>query len=179
MKIVVLTGSPRKNSTSNFLAEEFIRGAKEKGHEIFRFDSAKADIKSCIACDACCMGTKPCIQKDDFVQLSQELINADALVFVTPMYYFGMSSTLKKVIDRFYSIDAKLKNGKKAVLISVQHAPQEIVKDALNLHYNSILSWLNMENRGIINALGIESIEHIKQTDYPKQAYELGYNFLN
>ena len=38
-------------------------------------------------------------------------------------YYFGMSSTPKKVIDRFYSIDQILREKKnKAVLISVQHS---------------------------------------------------------
>ncbi len=60
------------------------------------------------------------------------------------------------------------------VLISVQHAQQEFVKDALNQHYQAILSWLNMKNAGIINAVGIESVEHLKQTPYPNQAYELG-----
>ena len=91
------------------------------------------------------------------------------------MYYFGMASTLKKVIDRFYSIDSGLKlKQNKAVLISVQHANVEMVKDALNLHYKAITSWLDMENAGIINAIGIESVEQLKQTKYPKQAYELG-----
>ena len=46
MKITVITGSPRKNGTSNYLADEFIRGAEEKGHEIYRFDSVKADVKT-------------------------------------------------------------------------------------------------------------------------------------
>ena len=68
MKITVLTSSPRKNGTSNFMADAFISGAQEVGHEVYRFDTAKADIKPCIACDACAMGTKPCIQKDDFAQ---------------------------------------------------------------------------------------------------------------
>ena len=40
MKIVVLTGSPRKNGNSAYLAEQFIKGAEEKGHEVFRFDCA-------------------------------------------------------------------------------------------------------------------------------------------
>lgn len=40
MKIVVLTGSPRKNGNSNHLAEQFIKGARKAGHEVFRFDSA-------------------------------------------------------------------------------------------------------------------------------------------
>ena len=174
-KVLILSGSPRKNGTSNYMADEFIRGAKEVGHEVFRFDTAKADIKHCLGCNACQMGSKPCIHKDDFVELREHLINSDVIVFVTPMYYFGMSSTLKKVIDRFYSIDPQLRDkNNKAVLISVQHAQQEFVKDALNQHYQAILSWLNMENAGIINAIGIESVEHLKQTPYPNQAYELG-----
>ena len=32
MKILVLTGSPRKNGNSATLAEHFIKGAKEAGH---------------------------------------------------------------------------------------------------------------------------------------------------
>ena len=34
MKIVVLTGSPRRNGNSAYLAEQFIKGAEEKGHEV-------------------------------------------------------------------------------------------------------------------------------------------------
>ena len=175
MKITVITGSARKNGTSNYMADEFIRGAEESGHEVYRFDSARADVKNCLGCNACGMGTKPCIHKDDFVELREHLLNSDVVVFVTPMYYFGMSSTLKKVIDRFYSIDPQLKEKtNKGILISVQHAPVDAVKEPINAHYQAILSWLNMENLGIINAIGIESVEHLKQTPYPKQAYELG-----
>jgi multimeric flavodoxin WrbA len=175
MKITVITGSPRKNGTSNYLADEFIKGAEENGHEVYRFDSAHADVKNCISCNACCMGSKPCIYKDDFVELREHLLNSDVIVFVTPMYYFGMSSTLKKVIDRFYSIDPQLKSKQnKAVLISVQHSPVSVVKEPLTQHYQAILSWLNMENAGIINAIGIENVEQLKTTPYPTQAYELG-----
>lgn len=175
MKITVLTGSPRKNGTSNYLADEFIRGAKENGHEVFRFDTARSDVKNCMACQSCAMGSKPCIHKDDFVELRENILNSDVIVFVTPIYYFGMTSTLKKVIDRFYSIDTQLKNKQnKAVLISVQHSPVDVVKESLNQHYNAILNWLNMQNAGIINATGIENVEQLKTTQYPQMAYELG-----
>lgn len=182
MKITVITGSARKNGTSNYMADEFIRGAEESGHEVYRFDSARKEVKHCLGCNVCGMGgvnekgeIKSCIHKDDFVELREHLLNSDVIVFVTPMYYFGMSSTLKKVIDRFYSIDTQLKEKtNKGILISVQHAPVEAVKDPINAHYQAILSWLNMKNAGVINAIGIESVEHLKQTPYPKQAYELG-----
>ena len=86
MKITILTGSPRKNGTSNYMADEFICGAKENGHEIYRFDSTKADIKNCIGCNICAMGIKSCIHKDDVVELKEHLLNSDVIVFVTPMY---------------------------------------------------------------------------------------------
>lgn len=177
MKITVITGSARRNGTSNYLANEFINGAKEKGHEIFLFDSAHSDVKNCLGCNACGMGERPCIHKDDFVALKENLLSSDAVAFVTPIYYFGMTSTIKKVIDRFYSIDPMLKEKNyKSILISVQHAPVEAVKDSINQHYQAITNWLNMNNAGIINAIGIESLEHLKQTKYPQQVYELGMN---
>lgn len=178
-KITVLTGSPRKNGTSNYLADEFIKGAKENGHEIYKFDCAKAEIKNCIACQACGMGVNSCIHKDDFVELKENLLNSDYIIFVTPVYYFGMTSSLKKVIDRFYSIDKQLREKQnKAILISVQHASVSDVKNALVSHYSAIINWLDIENEGIINAIGVESLEQLKQTEYPIKVYELGKSLL-
>ena len=55
MKILVITGSPRKNGNSNTLAEYFIKGAKESGHEVVRFDAAFKEVHPCIACNRCGM----------------------------------------------------------------------------------------------------------------------------
>ena len=44
MKILVLEGSPNRHGSSNFLAEEFIRGAKEAGHAAEVIDAAHADL---------------------------------------------------------------------------------------------------------------------------------------
>lgn len=175
MKITVITGSPRKNGTSNYLASEFIRGALENGHDVFKFDSAKANVENCLACQNCGMGQKPCILRDNFTELKEHLLMSDVIVFVTPIYYFGMSSSLKKVIDRFYSIDPFLKQkANKGILITSQHSPVNETSNVLNLHYKSILDWLKMDNAGIINAVGIENLEQLKQTEYPKEAYLLG-----
>ena len=107
MKIVVLTGSPRKNGNSAYLAEQFIKGAEEKGHEVFRFDCAFKQVEPCRACNRCGMDG-PCIHNDDFQELSPHLIDADMVVFATPMYYFGVSAQMKRVIDRFYAINGQI-----------------------------------------------------------------------
>lgn len=39
-KIVVITGSPRKNGNSFAMTEAFIRAVDEKGHTVTRFDAA-------------------------------------------------------------------------------------------------------------------------------------------
>ena len=48
MKVLVLTGSPHKHGSTDLLAGEFIRGAKEAGHEVTRFDAAFSDIRPCL-----------------------------------------------------------------------------------------------------------------------------------
>jgi hypothetical protein len=83
MKIVVLTGSPRKKGNSAYLAEHFIKGAQEAGHEIFSYDCAKHKVAGCLACNHCGMDG-PCIQKDDFEIVRPHIINADAgIIFYT------------------------------------------------------------------------------------------------
>ena len=68
MKIVVLTGSPRRNGNTNHLAGQFIKGAEEAGHEVYHFDCAQRKVSSCIACNRCGMNGQ-CIFNDDFGQL--------------------------------------------------------------------------------------------------------------
>ena len=49
MKVLVITGSPHKNGTSACLADRFIKGAKEAGHDVVRFDAAEKQVHPCIA----------------------------------------------------------------------------------------------------------------------------------
>ena len=116
MKILIITGSPRKNGNSNFLVDNFIKGAQEKGHQIFRFDSAFKKVHPCIACNKCGMNGD-CIFNDDFNYVRENLVDSDMVVFATPMYYFGISAQIKTVIDRFYAINGKIHIPKKTALI--------------------------------------------------------------
>ena len=99
MKILVLTGSPRKNGNSNTLATQFIRGAKEAGHEVIRFDAAASNVHPCIACNSCGMDG-PCVQKDDMAAILDKMVQADVLVLATPVYFYSMDGQLKTLIDR-------------------------------------------------------------------------------
>ena len=177
MNILVITGSPHKKGTSALLAEEFIKGAQEKGHKVFRFDAAFEELHPCIACESCKTGEKKCIYKDGMEKLNPELFDADMVVFVTPLYYFGFSSQIKMVIDRFHANNHKIINtNKKAMLLATSAASNDWTMDGLVTNYKNILRFLGWENAGMLLATGCPVRETIEKTDFPKKAYELGKN---
>lgn len=177
MKILVLTGSPRKNGNSNTLADNFIQGAKEAGHQVERFDSAFKNVHPCIGCNACGMDG-PCVFKDDFEFVRQHIIDSDVVVFATPMYYFGISAQLKTVIDRFYAINGKIHHPKKAVLLMTYANTSPTEAEPIKKHYEILLNYLGWQDAGQVIASGVWPVGAVNNTQYPKEAYELGKNIV-
>ncbi len=173
MKILVITGSPRKNGNSNTLAENFIKGAKEKGHNVVRFDSAFKNVHPCIACNKCGMNGD-CVFNDDFKEVKDNIIDSDMVVFATPMYYFGISTQLKAVIDRFYSINGKIHTPKKSALIMTYADTSDKEAEPIIKHYETLLNYLGWQDVGQIIASGVWTEGSVNNTDYPKQAFDLG-----
>ena len=175
MKILVLTGSPRKNGNSATLADNFIKGAKKAGHEIVRFDAAFKDVHPCVACNKCGMNG-PCVFKDDFEFVRENIVDADVVVFATPMYYFGISAQLKTVIDRFYAINGQIHRPKKSVLLMTYANSAASEAEPIKKHYEVLLNYLGWQDAGQIIASGVWPVGAINHTDYPQKAYELGKN---
>ena len=173
MKILVLTGSPRRNGNSNTLADALIRGAKEAGHEVVRFDAAFRKVHPCIACNHCGMNG-PCAFKDDFEFVRRHLPDADVVVFATPMYYFGISAQLKAVIDRFYAVNGQIHVPKKAVLLMTYANRSKRDESPIVTHCEVLLEYLGWTNAGTIIAPGVWPVGAIQATPYPEQAYRLG-----
>ena len=174
MKIVILKGSPRQNGNSNWLAGQFAKGAVEAGHEIVEFDCAKHKVGGCLACNACGMNG-PCVQQDDFIPLREQLLEADAIVLATPIYYFGVSAQLKTVIDRFYSINAII-GGKKSVFIATMGNSDMHVGDSAKMMYDKMVRYLGWEDCGQLIVPGVWAAGDIKRTGYGERAYGLGRN---
>ena len=173
-KILVIESSPHKHGSSNLLAGEFIRGAQEAGHEITVFDAGHANLHPCLGCGACGM-SGPCVQKDEMVALREQLLTCDAAVFVTPLYYFGFSTQLKTVIDRFYSFNGQLTaKGLKTVLIVATWDSNDWTMRDIKAHYETLCSYLNFQNQGEILGVGCGTVEMTKHTRFPREAYLLG-----
>lgn len=177
MKIVVITGSPHRDGTSAFMAKEFIEGANIAGHDVYRFDAAFKKVHPCIGCDKCECGKNPCVFQDEMNELYSKLKEADAVVYVSPLYYHNISAQLKTVIDRYHGIDDLIRGtGKKVFTIITAAYPEDWVFDGVKATIKTTTRYLGWKDCGGIFAYGCYQKADIQRTDYPRQAFELGKN---
>ena len=174
MKIVVLEGSPNRNGSTHILAECFRQGAEEAGHLVEFINVAHANIHPCTGCIHC--GYEgPCAQKDDVEGIRKKILDADMLVFATPLYYYGMSAQLKIMVDRFCAFNSSIqRKHMKSALLSVAWNSDDWTFEALEAHYRTLVRYLNLRDMGAVWGKGCGTPSMTKHTQYPQQAYELG-----
>ena len=118
----------------------------------------------------------PCVFNDDFNEVRSNIIDADAVVFASPMYYFGLSAQIKTVIDRFYAINGQIHVSKKTALLMTY--ADTVAKEAQPIisHYETLINYLGWEDCGRVIASGVWTAGSVKNTKFPEQAYKLGKN---
>lgn len=173
MKIVMMTGSAHRNGTTATLADRFQQGALDAGHEVYRFDAAFQDVHPCIGCDKCCRTGTCTFAADDMKLLNPHLLAADAVVFVSPIYYFTINAQLKAVIDRFYANNEVLMDGEKAVLITAMADTEMDSALAANEMFRQMTGYLGWENAGVLNARNASTAADLSGDDL-ERAYALG-----
>ncbi|MCQ4644649.1 NAD(P)H-dependent oxidoreductase [Blautia marasmi] len=128
----------------------------------------------CKGCEACGM-SGPCAQKDDMAFVRKNMLETDLAVFVTPLYYFGLSAQMKMVIDRFYSFNGALTaRGLKSVLLAAAWNTDDWTMKDIKSHYMTLCSYLNFRNQGMVLGTGCGTPAMTKRTQFPQEAYELG-----
>lgn len=103
MKILVLNGSPKKESTTMFLSNAFIDGlGKSEDNEIKIVSSYEKNIKYCMG-DLSCWFRQDghcVIQDDDMNELLDDMVASDIIVWSFPLHCHGIPASLKAVMDR-------------------------------------------------------------------------------
>ena len=175
MKIVVINSSPHADneSTSKYLSQKFIEGAKSAGHEIFTFDAARSKTNPCQGCDHCGMDGD-CIFNDDIAnKLMPAMLDADLLVLVTPLYYFGFSAQMKTIIDRFYSRTGRL-HGKKSIILATAWNTADWTFTALKSHYETLVRYMEWQDVGQVYATGCGYRSAVENSMFGDMAYKIG-----
>ncbi len=109
-KVVVISSSPRKGGNSDTMCDEFVRGARDAGNEAVKYFLEDIEFSSCKACYKCKTPEMKCFQEDQISEILEKMMEADVIVYATPVYYYGMCGTLKMFFDRCYPIFRHLEN---------------------------------------------------------------------
>ena len=103
-KVLILKGSPREKGNSSVLADRAASGAREAGAQVESVYLHGMDIRPCDGCDLCKENGEVCVIDDDMQSLYPKLMETDALLLASPIYWFTYSAQLKLCIDRWYGL---------------------------------------------------------------------------
>lgn len=99
MRVLGILGSPRKEGNTDKLLDEALKGAKNAGAEVEKIYIGELEVAPCEACDDC-LRTGKCSIQDDMQPIYEMLLNYDAVVLASPIYFYGLTAQVKALIDR-------------------------------------------------------------------------------
>lgn len=99
--ILAIMGSPRKNGNTARLLKR-ISELTPESCDMEIIDLSEYHINGCRGCSYCQQNTEKfeCVQKDDVNRLLQKIINADAVLYASPLYGHNYSGQMKIFLDR-------------------------------------------------------------------------------
>ena len=172
--IVVLAGSVRKGGNTDLLVQAFADGA-EKNNTVEIISVADYKVNPCIGCNTCFEREgHECFQTDDMQQIYEKLKLADILVIASPVYFYGVSSQLKAIIDRLHTPMRNEFKIKKLALILVGAATLPELFDSIKIQYQLVLNYFKLEDGGMVLVRGAKDIGDVKNTEGLQEAYQLG-----
>ena len=153
MKVVGISGSPRKGGNTEWLVKESLHEFANQGWTVSAFFLSEKTIKSCIGCDSCSENGECAITDDDAGALFADLISCDAVIIGSPVYYRNVTAQLKAVFDRNHPYGYKTLEGKPGGAIAVGRGEGAGQATTLMIIYNFMLSCGGLPVPGEMNGL--------------------------
>jgi len=179
-KIVIVKGSPRREGNSAILAEQLAEGARSAGARVESFYLHYMDIDACDACDTC--QSEPyrgCIIGDDMQILYPKLLDADAIVIASPVYWFTVSAQTKLFMDRCYALvgkDGYALRGKKVGIVMTYGDTDPFSSGAVNAFrtFQDGFRFIGAEIAGFVYGSASAPGDIRSDTAAMARAYDLG-----
>ena len=172
-KVLILSGSPRKNGNSDILCDEFMRGALESGHEVEKVRVIEKNIAYCKGCGVC-QQTGRCVTDDDMTEVLQKMIDADVIVLASPIYFFTVSAPLKTLLERTFARGKEVRDKEFYYLLSYADGSPADADIAVSCFRGYAACVKGAEEKGILLGMGVYEKGEIRNTGKPEEAYEMG-----
>ena len=175
-KVLIVSTSPRAHSNSEALANAFAEGARAAGHEAEVISLRGRTVNFCRGCFVCQEKLR-CVIRDDADEICQKALQADVLVFATPIYYYEMSGQLKTLLDRLNPLFPSDYAFRDVYLLTAaaedeEHVPQRAV--------SGLEGWVECFERarlaGTVFMGGVTAAGEKPEHSALEKAYQMGYN---
>ena len=175
-RVIVISTSLRVGSNSDMLADKFAEGARSAGHEVEKISLTGKNIQFCKGCFAC-QKLGRCVIKDDVNDITAKVLEADVVVWATPIYYYEMSGQMKTLIDRMnamYPLDYKFRDV--YLLTTAAEDEEETPKRA----ETGLTGWIDCYPKsrlaGTLFCGGVNEAREIDGNKKLQEAFEMGKN---
>lgn len=122
---------------------------------------------------------KACSFDDDFNLIAPAILDADAVVYTTPVYWYSIPAQIKGVMDRIFSlvVDGKNVAGKKCALIACCEEDDMSVFDGVKVPVERSAALLKWDMAGEVLVPGVLNEGDIDKTDGCRRAAALAAMF--
>ena len=180
-------GSPRRGGNTDILLDKVLEGSRSAGADVFSVYARKLKMSGCLECGGCDK-TGKCVVKDNMQTVYPMLQAADIIFLASPIFFYGMSSQAKALIDRCQAMwskrmlkktpeERKKYDSGKGYLISVGASKgknlfqgveltAKYFFDALDMSYEGGIFYRRIDKKGAI----------LENPDALKEAFDLGVN---
>ena len=174
-KVLILSGSPRKGGNSDILCDQFAKGALEQGNEVEKIFVAEKKIAPCSGCYFCKNHGGRCALNDEMGDILQKIIDCDVLVLSSPVYFYSISSQLKKVIDRTVARWTEIANKDLYYIATAAEAERDTLDTTLACFHGFARCINGYEEKGTLYGKGVyEKGEVLNRPELMLIAYEMG-----
>ncbi|MCD6391328.1 MAG: flavodoxin family protein [Dehalococcoidia bacterium] len=187
MKVLGIMGSPRRQGNTELLLDKALEGAREEGVEVQKVLVSKLKISPCLEIYAC-LKDGNCAIKDDMQSLYKKLLEADHIIFASPIFFYGVTSQAKAVIDRCQALWVRRyvlgmgkedKRVRKGVFISVGATRGKKLFDGTVLTVKYFFDAVGVKYSGDLLVRGVDDKAQIKEHPATlEDAFRLGQELV-
>ena len=175
MKVIGISGSPRKDWNTDLLVQQALKGAESKGAETELYHLYDLRFRGCVSCFRCkkkeSSSLGRCIYADELLPILNRIHRCDGLVLGSPIYIGEVSSGMRAFIERLafqyitYEKDKISYFDRRLPVLSIytMNAPEEAIKaSGYDAHF---LFYENCFNRFLGGPATTLTVTETLQTD--------------
>lgn len=103
LKVLGIVCSPRSGGNTEILVHKALKSVEREGAEVEMWSFVGKEVKPCDHCKSC-FETGECHIEDDMQGLYPKMIEADGIIFGSPVYFWSVSAQAKLVMDRTFAL---------------------------------------------------------------------------